>query len=143
MNRRLLKFIAVTHEFCYRASDGRLGASLLGRPMLLLITRGRKTGRKRTAPLQYMPDGDDFVAIASYGGNISDPEWYLNLRTTPDVEVQAGRRRFRMRAETATGEERERIWKAAVDFYPGYANYQKEVERTIPVVVLRKQSPTG
>ena len=143
MNPLLLKFISITHEFLYRASGGRLGANLMGRPMLLLITKGRKTGRERTAPLQYMPDADDFVVIASYGGNPSHPEWYLNLKATPGVKVQVGRSRYRMRADTATGEERARIWNAAVDFYPGYAKYQEEVERTIPVVVLRKQVPTG
>lgn len=143
MNRRLLKFISVTHELCYRASGGGLGANLMGRPMLLLITKGRKTGRNRTAPLQYMPDGDDYVVIASNAGSASDPAWYLNLKAAADVEVQAGRSRFRMRADTATGEERQRIWTAAVDFYPGYAKYEDEVERTIPVVVLRRQAPTG
>ena len=143
MSPLLLKVISIIHEFLYRASGGRLGANLLGRPMLLLITKGRKTGRERTAPLQYMPHGDDFVVIASYAGNPSHPEWYLNLKSNPGVEVQAGRNRYRMRADTATGEERERVWNAAVDFYPGYVKYQKAVDRTIPVVVLRKQAPTG
>ena len=143
MNRRLLQFISVTHEFCYRASGGRLGANLMGRPMLLLITKGRKTDRERTAPLQYMLDGDDFVVIASNAGSASDPVWYLNLKATSDVKVHAGRNRFRMRAETATGEERERIWNAAVAFYPGYARYAEEVDRTIPVVVLRKDASNG
>lgn len=143
MSPLLLKFISITHELFYRVSGGRLGAKLRGRPMLLLTTKGRKTGRERTAPLQYMPDGDDFVVIASYGGNASNPEWYLNLKANPDVVVQAGRSRYRMRAEVAAGQERERIWNAAVDFYSGYAKYQKEVDRTIPVVVLRKQEPTG
>lgn len=143
MNRRLLKFISITHELCYRASGGRLGANLMGRPMLLLITKGRKTGRNRTAPLQYMPDGDGFVVIASNAGSASDPAWYLNLKASPDVEVQAGRSRFPMQAETATGEERQRIWNAAVGFYPGYAKYEEEVERTIPVVVLRRHPLEG
>jgi deazaflavin-dependent oxidoreductase (nitroreductase family) len=141
MSPRLLKFISITHEFIYRASGGRLGANLLGRGMLLLITKGRKTGRDRTVPLQYMPDGDDFVVIASSAGNPSHPAWYLNLKAQPAVEVQAGRTRLHMHAETATGEDRERLWAAAVDFYPGYAKYQKEVERTVPVVVLRRQTP--
>ena len=79
------------HQWLYEVSDGRIGASLMGRPMLLLRTTGRRTGLPRTAALLYVRDGDAFVVIASKGGAPQHPGWFHNLQATPDVEIQVGR----------------------------------------------------
>jgi deazaflavin-dependent oxidoreductase (nitroreductase family) len=103
---------------------------------LLLITRGRQSGRPRVAPLIYRTDGDAYVIVASKGGSDVPPAWYLNLVANPDVEIQVEDRRLRARARDAEGEERERLWKLMAEVWPQYDDYQRKTDRQIPVVVL-------
>jgi F420H(2)-dependent quinone reductase len=125
------------HQWLYDTTDGRIGASLAGRPMLLLRHVGAKTGTKRTSALLYVPEGDSFVVIASKGGDPKHPGWYHNLMANPDVDVQVGRKTIPVRARVAEGEERERLWKRADEINKGgYSNYQTRTDRKIPVVVL-------
>ncbi|HEU5301324.1 MAG TPA: nitroreductase family deazaflavin-dependent oxidoreductase [Acidimicrobiia bacterium] len=134
---RVMGKALVLHQFLYERTDGRIGASLGGRPMLLLRTVGRKTGEPRTSALLYVPDGDDRVVIASKGGAPNHPGWYHNLVAQPDVEIQVGRERIPVRARVAEGDERTRLWAKADEVNKGqYAAYQSRTERTIPVVVL-------
>ncbi len=133
----LIKAIGKTHLALYKLTRGTIGASLGGKPMLLLTTTGKKTGMLRTTPLQYLRDGENLVIVASNGGNPSNPGWWFNLDATPEAEAQVGKHKQRVRAETAQGEERERLWALLVDVYPEYAGYQKETERAIPVVILQ------
>jgi F420H(2)-dependent quinone reductase len=106
-------------------------------PCLLLTTRGAKTGKPRTAPLVYVMDGENIVLIASKGGNLRHPAWYLNLRANPEVEVFLDGKTARYTAKDADGEERERLWNKAVWVYSGYEKYRRRVGgRKIPVVVL-------
>ena len=126
------------HQWLYEVSDGRIGANLMGRPMLLLRTTGRRTGLPRTAALLYVRDGDAFVVIASKGGAPQHPGWFHNLQSTPDVEIQVGRERMSVQASIALGEERARLWKAADLVNQGqYDIYQSRTSREIPVIVLR------
>jgi len=127
----------VLHQFLYEKTDGRIGASIGGRPMLLLRTVGRKTGASRTSALLYLSDGDDRIVIASKAGAPNHPGWYHNLVAQPDVEIQVGRERIPVRARTAEGDERTRLWAKVDELNKGqYAAYQARTERTIPVVVL-------
>ena len=127
----------VVHQFLYERTDGRIGASLAGRPMLLLRTVGRRTGEPRTSALLYSPEGEGRVVIASKGGAPNHPGWYHNLVAQPDVEIQVGRERIPVRARVAEGDERERFWNHADEINQGqYADYQSRTERIIPVVVL-------
>ena len=103
---------------------------------LLLITKGRQTGRPRVAPLIYRRDGESFVIVASKGGADEPPAWYLNLVTNPEAELQVEDRRFVARARDAEGEERERLWRLMAEVWPQYDDYQQKTERQIPVVVL-------
>jgi len=105
-------------------------------PTLLLVTRGRKSGKALTLPLIYGESGGSYVVIASKGGAPAHPAWYLNLVDAPDVSVQVGAKRFEARARTATGAERERLWKQLVAIFAPYESYQKSTPREIPVVVL-------
>ena len=137
MNSTLLKVISRTHLLLYRLTAGRIGSSLAGRPMLLLTTTGRKTGKAHTTPLQYMEDGENLILVASNGGNRQHPAWWFNLRNTPEAEVQVRNSKKRVKAETANTAERSRLWPLLVETYAGYDEYQKNTERTIQVVILQ------
>ena len=126
------------HTALYRATGGVIGARLAGIPMLLLTTRGRKTGQPRTLPLAYVPDGDDFVVVASNGGQDSDPLWWRNLQADPAGEVQVRRLVHRVRAERAVGPERARLWPLLVHANPQWGRYEQSTSRPIPVVVLKR-----
>ena len=105
-------------------------------PALLLTTTGRKSGDKFIFPLFYGMDGDSCFVIASKGGAPQHPGWYRNILANPDVEVQVATKKINARARTTEGEERLRLWKKALEFWPPYADYQLKTEREIPVVVL-------
>ncbi|MGH2690349.1 MAG: nitroreductase/quinone reductase family protein [Actinomycetota bacterium] len=124
------------HGWLYRRSGGRIGGRLAASPVLLLTTRGRRTGRVRTTPLLYLADGDRLVIVASYGGDDRPPAWYRNIRADPEVTVEVGRSRRWMRAADAVGEERARLWERLTQMYPPYDDYQARTSRQIPVVVL-------
>ncbi|MEW6143656.1 MAG: nitroreductase family deazaflavin-dependent oxidoreductase [Thermodesulfobacteriota bacterium] len=122
-----------------RASGGRLNMTFAW-PCLLLTTKGAKTGRPRTMPLLYFRDGDNIVIIASKGGNLRHPAWYLNLRANPEVEIFVDGKSGRYIARDAIGEERERLWNKTLGVYSGYEKYQRRAGgREIPVVVLEPQ----
>ncbi len=120
----------------YELSDGLIGERFGRLRMLLLRTRGRRSGRTRTAALLYVDAGDGLAVIASKGGADQPPAWYLNLREHPEVEVQVGHRRWPARAREARGQERERLWARAVETWADYERYQARTSRRIPVVVL-------
>ena len=129
--------LLTVHQWLYEHSDGRIGASLGGRPMLLLRTIGRRTNEPRTAALLYVRDGDAYVVIASKGGAPQHPGWFHNLTAQPDVEIQVGRERIPVRARVAKGKERSRLWARADEINRGqYAAYQSRTNRVIPVVLL-------
>ena len=125
------------HVRRYRETGGGVGHDWKrGSKVLLLTTTGRKTGKAITKPLIYENAGDAYVVIASKGGAPQHPGWYRNLSEAPAVEVQVMDEVFDARARTATGDERERLWKLAAQQWPDYDTYQTKTERQIPVVVL-------
>jgi len=125
------------HQWLYDKTDGRIGRSLGGRPMLLLRHVGAKTGYERTSALLYVPDGKNYAVIASKGGDPKNPGWYHNLMAHPDVEIQVGRDSIPVHARIATDDERSRIWTKANEVNKGgYDMYQSKTDRKIPVVVL-------
>jgi deazaflavin-dependent oxidoreductase (nitroreductase family) len=135
----------VQHANRYLASGGSEGhmykIDVPGRgeitaPSLLLTTTGRKSGEKFIFPLFYGTEGGSYIIVASKGGAPEHPGWYRNILVNPDVEVQAGTTKVKARARTASGEERSRLWKKALEFWPPYADYALKTEREIPVVVL-------
>lgn len=130
------KVMGKAHSSVYRASDGRVWGKMFGGPVLLLNTTGRKSGERRTTPLLYVMDGDDFVLIASNGGAPKHPAWYLNLMANPDAMVEIRDREVRVRAEEARPEKKAHLWQKMVEMYSGYDGYQRKTEREIPVVVL-------
>ncbi len=137
MNPTVMKIFSRSHVFWYRISGGVLGGKMGSAPIALLTTTGRKSGRRRTTPLQTIEDGENIVFIASNAGHKVHPQWLLNLKANPQATVRIRREESEMVAEEATGEERERLWQKAVDQYAGYDEYKKTAEREIPVVVLK------
>ncbi len=140
MNSTLMKAISRTHVFLYRLTAGAIGGSLAGKPMLLLTTNGRKSGKPRTTPLQFIEDGENMVIVASNGGSARHPGWWFNLEANSEAEVQVKRIRRRVRAETAGALERSRLWALAVEAESGYEGYQRSTDRQIPVVILKPET---
>ena len=124
------------HTAVYRATRGWIGGRAGNLRMLLLTTRGRKSGLERTAPLVYFEDGERLVLVASNGGQARDPQWWTNLQTDPHARVELGGAPRRVRARLARPDERARLWPRVKRENPFYARYEKTTSREIPVVLL-------
>ena len=109
-----------------------------GRSLLLLTTRGARSGRERTNPLAFTRDGDRIFVIASKGGAPTNPDWYWNLRANPRVTVEVGPERFEADARVAKGAERRRLYDLQATKMPGFKEYEKRTTREIPVVLLER-----
>jgi deazaflavin-dependent oxidoreductase (nitroreductase family) len=107
-----------------------------GRPVVLLTTRGAKTGKLRKVPLMRVEHEGRYAIVASLGGAPKNPVWYYNVKADPHVELQDGRESRDFKAREVTGEEKAVWWERAVAAYPDYAEYQKKTTREIPVFVL-------
>jgi deazaflavin-dependent oxidoreductase (nitroreductase family) len=123
----------------FRANAGRVGGMFEGTPMVLLTTTGARTGRRRTNPLAYLPDGDRVIVIASNGGAPTHPGWYHNLLANPDVTVEVGAETYEGTASVLTGEERDRLFAMQASRFPQLAEYRALTRRTIPVVALERK----
>ena len=123
----------------YRETGGTVSGSLAGRPLLLLTTTGAKSGKPFTTPLNYSPDGERLVLIASRGGTPRHPDWYHNLVANPEVTIELDAEKFQARASTAQEPERTRLFDQQVVIMPFFDDYRKQVTaREIPVVVLER-----
>jgi len=122
----------------FRANSGKVGGQFAGYPLLLLTTTGRKSGQSLTKPLVYTTDGNRIVLIASFAGAAHHPAWYLNLSANSTVTVELGAEKFKAKASTVAGAERDRLYKAQADKMPIFNDYQKKTTRQIPVVVLER-----
>ena len=124
------------HAWLYSVSNGKIATRMRGFPILVLTTRGAKTGQPRTVPIVPLVEGDNVYVIASLGGAPSHPAWYHNLKANPDVEVQWFADKYRARAEILPEPERSQVWERVVAAMPGFGDYQKKTTRVIPVVQL-------
>ena len=120
----------------FRANDGRVGGIFEGSPLLLLHHTGARTGRIRVNPLAYQSDNGRYVVFASKAGAPTNPDWYHNLKAHPDVTIEVGTDTIDALASEATGEERDRLYRAQAERVPRFAEYAKQTARVIPVVVL-------
>jgi deazaflavin-dependent oxidoreductase (nitroreductase family) len=120
----------------YVDSDGEQGHEWRGVPTLLLSVLGRKSGVWRRTALIYGRDGENYVIVASKGGNPTHPLWFLNLRDHPEAHIQVGPDKLDVVAHEAEGEERARLWDEMAKIWPDYDGYQTRTDRRIPVVVL-------
>jgi deazaflavin-dependent oxidoreductase (nitroreductase family) len=131
-----IKWMSRINTFMYRRTNGEgLGGTFQNIPVALLTTTGRKSGEPRVSPLYFLRDGERVVVAASRGGSAKNPQWYLNLKANPKVQVQIKKEILDLTARDANDEERERYWPQLVQMYPTYEDYQSWTDRVIPLVV--------
>ena len=134
-------FIAWTiREF--RANHGNVGGPFARAPMLLLHTRGARSGFERVTPMMYLADGSRYLVFASKAGADRNPDWYHNLLAHPTSTIEVGDEHVSVTATELHGSERDRFFAEQAHRYPGFAGYQRATQRVIPVVALTPV-PTG
>jgi len=124
----------------FRDNDGKVGGPFEGANVLLLHTTGAKSGKERINPLAYQKVGDDVAVFASKGGAPTNPDWYYNLRAHPQVTAEIGTQTVAVTAREAEGDERTRIWEVQKKDSPGFADYEKNTTRQIPVMILERRT---
>lgn len=136
--------LLMLHDKLYKSTNGRIGHTIPGGPSnLILHTIGAKTGQQRANTLSYARDGDDYLVVASKGGDPKAPGWYHNLKANPKVEINVGPKRFGVTARAVTPDDPDyaRLWQI-VNNMPGnknrYIGYQKRTSRPLPVIVLSR-----
>ena len=125
---------AIIEEF--RANGGKVGGFFEGATLLLLHTKGVKSGLPRTNPLDYLPDGERFVVFGTKGGAPTDPHWVRNVLADPAPSVEVGTRTIPVRAVMITGPERDELYARQVERRPGFADYPRKTTRVIPAITL-------
>lgn len=120
----------------FRANEGRVGGPFEGAPMVLLTTTGAKSGLQRTSPLVYKSEGDHIVIFASKAGADTHPAWFHNIKANPTVTVEVGAERYEATAREVEGAERDRLYAEQAAAMPGFAGYQEQTTRIIPVVEI-------
>jgi deazaflavin-dependent oxidoreductase (nitroreductase family) len=126
--------IKIIDEF--RANSGKVAGPFDGAPLLLLHTRGAKSGSERVNPVMYLEDGDRMFVFASKGGADSNPDWFHNLVANPKVKAEVGDKSYDVTAKPVTGAERDRIYTIQSERFPQFKEYQDKTSRVIPVVEL-------
>jgi len=120
----------------FRANEGRVGGMFEGATLLLLHHTGAKSGKRRVNPLGYLEDDGRYVVFASKAGAPTNPDWYHNLKTHPNVTIEVGTNTIEVVASEAAGEERDRLYRTQAERVPQFAEYEKQTDRVIPVIVL-------
>jgi deazaflavin-dependent oxidoreductase (nitroreductase family) len=145
--RFLIRLMSIAHRGIYRATGGRIGGKAKG-PVLLLTTKGRRSGRPRTVPLLYIrvnqgvdetDAGGAWAVVGSYAGEHRHPAWWLNLRAEAEGKIQIGSAELAVTTREAGDGERAHLWPRFVSMYPGYEEYRQRTRRRIPVVILERQ----
>jgi deazaflavin-dependent oxidoreductase (nitroreductase family) len=120
----------------FRANGGKVGGNFEGAPLLLLHTRGARSGKERVNPMMYQDLGRSVAVFASKAGADTNPDWYHNLVANPEVSAEIGTETREFVARVAGPDEREPIWSQQKHDYPGFADYESGTDRVIPVVIL-------
>ncbi len=129
------------HVDRYVATEGEEGYTWReGSPILILTTKGRRSGMSRSIPLIFGRHGGDLLIVASKGGAPAPPAWYVNLEANPEVQVQVKGDRFAAHARTATAAEKPELWRIMASIWPHYDEYQQRTQREIPVIVLERDT---
>jgi len=129
---------AIIEEF--RANKGKVGGQFEHTNLLLLHTKGAKSGLERINPVAYFTDNDRYVVIASKGGADANPDWYRNLLAHPDVSVEVGTEKFSATAAAASEPERTSLYEKMEKINPGFSEYKRKTSRVIPVITLTRKS---
>jgi len=134
-----LNLFGDAHVRRYEETDGAEGYIWNGAPILVLTTKGAKTGKTRKHALIFGEHDGRYLVVASKGGAPEHPQWYDNLVAHPDVQVQVKGDRFDAAARTASADERPELWPTMAAIWPSYDDYQAATDREIPVVVLERR----
>ena len=126
---------AIIEEF--RANEGRVGGRFKGGTLLLLHHTGARSGVERVSPLAYFADGDRMIIVASAAGAPKHPDWFHNLRAHPHTTVEVGTATVTVDATELTGDEYTEMWDRVTKAMPGFAEYQKQTTRQIPLLALQ------
>jgi deazaflavin-dependent oxidoreductase (nitroreductase family) len=124
----------------FRKNRGRVGGYFEGAPLLLVHTIGRRTGKERVKPVMYLKDRERYLIFASKGGSDTNPDWYHNLKSHPDVQIEVGDETIDVHAKEVTGAERDTLYARQAALYPAFADYQRRTKRIIPVIALTKRA---
>jgi deazaflavin-dependent oxidoreductase (nitroreductase family) len=126
---------SVIEEF--RKNHGKVGGQFEGAPMLIIHSKGARTGKTHVNPVMYLKDGDRYLVFASKGGAPSNPDWYHNLVRHPDqVQIEVGDKKIDVHAEEIKGAERDKLYSKQASIYPQFAEYQRKTKRTIPIIAF-------
>ena len=113
---------------------------LAGHPLLVMTSRGARSGQERRAILTYSQDGGDYIVAGTAGGSPTTPAWVHNVAANPDVSIETGGERFAARTTViAEGDERDRLWEQHVERLPWFADYPKQTGRVIPMVRITRR----
>jgi len=125
----------------FRANKGEVRAPYDDPPpMLLLHTIGARSGNEHVVPMRAMPDGDALYVFASAHGSARHPDWYHNLVAHPDITIEKGTETIPVRATEVVGEGRDSVFARHVARFPIFAEYQRKLARTIPVIRLDRRT---
>jgi deazaflavin-dependent oxidoreductase (nitroreductase family) len=122
----------------FRANKGIVGTPFKGTPLMLLGTRGARTGAARINPLAYTTDGDDMIIIASFAGSDTHPPWYHNLVANPQVTVEVGEERYEAIASIVAEPDRTRLYSQIEEELSAFSGYREKTARVIPVIRLSR-----
>lgn len=131
-----VKMLLGAHISMYRLSGGKLGGKMGPNIFLLLTTTGRKSKQKRTIPLNYFKDGDNFIITASNAGQPRHPGWYFNLKDDPHAVIEIGKDKINVTAEQADPEQKKRLWSQLISIRPQYDKHREKTSRDIPMMIL-------
>jgi deazaflavin-dependent oxidoreductase (nitroreductase family) len=121
----------------FRANHGQVGGNFAGAPMLILHTKGARSGAERVSPMMYLADGDRYLVFASKAGAPTNPDWYHNLVAHPDdVKIEIGDELVDVHADVLKDAERDEKYAEQARRYPGFAEYERKTTRVIPVIAL-------
>ncbi len=124
----------------FRANEGIVGGPFEGAPVLLLHTKGAKSGIERVNPMMYLVEDDKIYVFASYAGADNHPDWFHNLKANDTVSIEQGTEHYEATAVEVSRSERDRVYAIQAERYPGFAEYEKKTARVIPVVELVRKS---
>ena len=134
----LIRIISKIHGLIYRISKGRIGKNLGSVEILLLTTKGRRSGKKRTVPLTAIPYGQKYILVASFGGSPVHPAWLMNIQHNPIVSIRVGSSDRKAEASIVESTEPQyaELWEKAIATYSGYDNYRQATSRHIPLAII-------
>ena len=133
-----MKLFIGLHVFVYRLTGGKFGGEMGGFKVLVLTTKGRKSGKILSLPLGYFERDGGYFVVASNGGGANNPSWYHNVKGNPDdVMIQVKDKKMKVKPEIILGEPRKPLYAWIVSLAPNYGAYEKKTTREIPLVFLK------